>query len=958
MGALLPSDVLTKIVDSEGLEGLAPEAYGHGDVRLRDVVSGAWNELKPLWWGLQRELKALPESDVAATALTREKWLLPLLGALGFDGLETQHRAIDVGGTAYPISHVYNHSPIHLMGARAGLDTRIAGIPGAAKLSPHSLVQQFLNRSDDHLWGVVTNGNKLRLLRDSVSLTRQAFVEFDLAAMFNGEVYTDFNLLYRTIHATRFNGERPEHALLESWVKAAREDGTRARDQLRNGVQTAIETLGTGFLTHPNNEDLRASIANGDTTEADLYKHLLRLIYRLLFLFVAEDRDLLHPEGTTPETRDRYTRFYSATRLRDLSTKPTATQHDDLWHSLKALMDVLAKDEGEPKLGLPGLGSFLWQHNTIGQLRNTSLTNHHLLTAIGHLSHTQQDQTNRRIDYTQLGAEELGSIYESLLELHPKIDTELRVLTLDGGAGSERKTTGSYYTPTELISELLNTALDPVLDRASQAENPEAALLDLKIVDPACGSGHFLLAAANRVAKRVAEIRTGEPEPPTEDHRSALRDVISRCIFAVDLNELAVELCKVSLWIETLEPGKPLSFLDHHILVGNSLFGATPDAIDAGIPSEAFKPMTGDDPSVVKLLAARHKKELKSKQTALAFGSTAGGDLAAEIEALEDFDDLNLQSVRVKESLLAELRASSIYQQHRLLADAWCAAFAIEKSADSPGLTAAVFDAIRGGSIDPELRRTIEELADKYRFFHWHVEFPQIFNTAPGGGRTGGFDVVLGNPPWERAKLQEKEFFASNAPEIAQAANKAQRQRMIDRLPEENPELWHRFQAEVRTAETVSHQLRNSGLFPLCGRGDVNTYTVFAELMRSLVASDGRVGVIVPSGIATDDTTKHFFADLIEKRSLHSLYDFENRNGIFAGVHRSFKFCLLTMTGLSTPVDEAEFVFFALDTADLADADRRFTLTPEDFALLNPNTRTCPVFRTRRDAEITKAIYR
>ncbi|HSH61704.1 MAG TPA: hypothetical protein VK988_19060, partial [Acidimicrobiales bacterium] len=268
--------------------------------------------------------------------------------------------------------------------------------------------------------------------------------------------------------------------------------------------------------------------------------------------------------------------------------------------------------------------------------------------------------------------------------------------------------------------------------------------------------------------------------------------------------------------------------------------------------------------------------------------------------------------------------------------------------------------------VEPDMVAEVRRLREQYRFLHPHLAFPDVFTVPaddlepdnPETGWSGGFSVVLGNPPWERVKLQEREWFAERAPEVATAPNAAARKRMIRALIEDDPDLYAAFLDAVRQAEGESHLLRSSGRFPLCGRGDVNTYTVFAEAMRSAISSVGRVGVIVPSGIATDDTTKHFFADLVEHHSLVSLYDFENAAPMFPGVHRSFKFCLLTLTGVRRPAGAAEFVFFAHDTADLAEDERRFTLSADDFALLNPNTRTCPVFRTRRDAELTKAIYR
>ena len=226
-------------------------------------------------------------------------------------------------------------------------------------------------------------------------------------------------------------------------------------------------------------------------------------------------------------------------------------------------------------------------------------------------------------------------------------------------------------------------------------------------------------------------------------------------------------------------------------------------------------------------------------------------------------------------------------------------------------------------------------------------------------GLTGGFDVVLGNPPWERIKLQEKEFFSSRDPQIAKAKNKAERQRLIQAVAQSDPGLFKAFHEEKRKSEAQSHFIRNSGRYPLCGRGDVNTYSIFAELKRDLMSPTGRVGCIVPSGIATDDTTKFFFQSLMEKKELLACYHFDNRAKLFKDVGSSITFCLITITGRGLPaVKGAEFAFFLHDPSELKDKKRRFTLAARDIALINPNTKTCPIFRTRQDAELTKAIYR
>jgi hypothetical protein len=560
----------------------------------------------------------------------------------------------------------------------------------------------------------------------------------------------------------------------------------------------------------------------------------------------------------------------------------------------------------------------------------------------------------RAVDYKNLGAEELGSVYESLLELHPEIDADAGTFVLRVAAGSERKTTGSYYTPTSLIGELLDSALDPVLEEA--AASGEKAILDLKVVDPACGSGHFLVAAAHRIAKRLASVRTGDEEPSPEATRHALRDVVSRCIYGVDVNPMAVELCKVSLWMEALEPGKPLSFLDAHIRSGNSLLGTTPDLIAAGIPDDAFKAIGGDDKEVANELRRRNKQEREGQLTLEDEVAELESSLAESAAALEQAPDDSLAAVREKARLFSAFEESHEHRRAKLLADAWSAAFLQLKTRDAP---AHVTQAVTRRLADDPARvpdgtlREIERLADQYRLFHWHVEFPTVF-----ADPNGGFDCLLGNPPWGQMEIAEKEFFAETHPEIANARNKAARVRLIEELARDDRDIYFAFRRAVRRADGERHLIRSSGLYPLCGRGRINSFAVFAEAMRSLVAPTGRVGCIVPSAIATDDTTQLFFADLVASRSLASLFEFENV-GFFTGAGQGhmLRFCLLTLVGRARSTQNIELMFQGQDVSELADPERHFTLTPADFALLNPNTHTCPIFRTRRDAQLTKYVY-
>ncbi|MCK5804211.1 MAG: N-6 DNA methylase, partial [Lentisphaeria bacterium] len=641
----------------------------------------------------------------------------------------------------------------------------------------------------------------------------------------------------------------------------------------------------------------------------------------------------------------------------------------DLYRCLQVVFEKLR--EGSPELALPALGSFLFSDEATPDLDAVDIANRDLLEAIRKLACTIEGNALRPIDYRNLGSEELGSVYESLLEMHPQVNADAATFKLEVAAGNERKTTGSYYTHSSLVQCLLDSALDPVLDEAVKKPDPERALLDLKICDPASGSGHFLIAASHRIAKRLAAVRTGEDEPSPDATRSALRDVIGRCIYGVDINPMAVELCKISLWMEAMEPGKSLGFLDHHIKCGNSLLGTTPALMADGIPNDAFKPIEGDDKIVCKDLKAQNKRE-RGGQMALGemLDRRTTADLSTSFEQLANEDDASVEARARKAAHYRALVQSPEYANAWLLADAWCAAFVLPKmSLDDLAVTHRRF---RTWEADPERvrqedRQTIRGVADEYQLFHWYLAFPEVFWMPDAGeqpenkqcGWPGGFDCVLGNPPWERIKLQEKEFFASRSPEISEAPNAAARRRLIAQLEEGDPSLWNAFKVAKRKTECESTLVRDSGKYPLCGRGDVNTYTIFAELKRDLISERGRVGCIVPSGIATDDTTKYFFQDLMEKESLISLYDFENRDAIFPGVHRSYKFCLLTLTGAARPARTgADFAFFALGVDDLRESSHHFSLTAKDIELLNPNTRNCPIFRSQADAELTKAIYR
>lgn len=1089
-GALLPSDFLQRLAQRDReVPGLSPDAYhlGSGE-RINEAISRSWNRLLAIWKNFANAVAELPASDLGTT-LTREKWMLPFFQELGYGRLSTA-RPFEFEGRRYSISHIWQNTPIHLVSFRADLDARSENIIGARTTTPHSMVQEFLNRSEGHLWGIVSNGYRLRLLRDNVSLTRQAYVEFDLQSMMQGEVYADFALLWLLLHQSRVEGGAdggpPQVCWLEKWTQEARQRGARALDQLRAGVEEAVTALGSGFLAHPANTALRDQLNGGSLTKQDYFRQLLRIVYRFLFLFVTEDRELLFADQVPAKTREQYLRHYSLTRLRRMALRMGGTQHADLWHVVRLVFRSLGSDTGCAALGLPALGSFLWSNKATPDLNDAQLANRDLLQAIRALAFAEQNRVRRPIDYKNIGTEELGSVYESLLEQHPDVHVPTAKFTLGTHAGHERKTTGSYYTPPSLVQCLLDSALEPVvqerlktaerlasgewrvvsgeiqndpttrayvysvLSRLGQhhgaqqtapqsPEEPAAAsgarriagggedvlplaaphspltpdqvarlwdstplptrrsllaaeaILSLKVCDPACGSGHFLIAAAHRLARHLASARTGEDEPPPAALRHALRDVIGRCIYGVDINPMAVELCKFALWLEAVEPGKPLSFLDHHIQCGNSLIGTTPALMQQGIPDKAFEPIEGDD----KKYCAQFRKANKEEATQMQLFAQDNrpwehlGNLAVNVAQLASLPDETVADVHAKERRYAELVRSGTYESGRQLADAWCAAFVWKKRKQSSPdakdgfdypITNEIFRRLERNPRDcpPWMREEIRRLAGQYQFLHWHLAFPEVFQVPTTGqpennlcGWNGGFDVILSNPPWERIKLQEQEFFAAHDPQIAAAPNKAARKKLIDALPQKNPALHAEFTAAVRAADCLSKFLRQSERYPLTATGDINTYAIFAETIRQAIAPRGRAGIILPTGIATDATCQNFFADVNARGALASLFDFENRDGLFPAVDSRFKFVALTLretasgesrmanTGESAarPSPAADFAFFLTHADQLRDQRRRFTLSAEDLALFNPNTHTCPVLRTRADAELTRKIY-
>lgn len=439
-------------------------------------------------------------------------------------------------------------------------------------------------------------------------------------------------------------------------------------------------------------------------------------------------------------------------------------------------------------------------------------------------------------------------------------------------------------------------------------------------------------------------------------------------IYGVDINPMAADLAKVSLWLTAMTPGKPLSFLDHHIKVGNALLGITPALLRDGVPDAAFTAHTGDDKAEV----TRWKKANKTDR-ANRGGDDLFSDRSADLDPTKartittEVDQALRTAASLDEVTFAAQRYATLEEdpetlRHRLAADAWCAAFLIEKTPTTVPITTAVVDAVAAGTADGTVLDAVRDIAARHRLFHWHLEFPEVFRIPEDGpagdtyGWTGGFAATLGNPPWERVKLQEQEFFATRANDIANAKNAAARKKAISAL--ENSErhaLFVEFNGAKRRSEAESHFLRTSGRFPLAGVGDVNTYQVFSEHFLGTLGERGRMGIIVPTGIVTDATTQAFARAAIPR--LAAVLDFRN-TGFFEGVAsaQGVRFCVLAING--RPVEEpAKLIFRATSVGDVQDPARTLQLLPSELVALNPNTGTLPIFLSRRDADLTLSCY-
>ncbi|MCG7892566.1 MAG: N-6 DNA methylase [Candidatus Thiodiazotropha endolucinida] len=965
-GGLLSTSLLDSL-RHYGLLGQGPADYGiEKGLKLADELGRYWRIAQARWEQFT-DLRA--RSDIDRNKLAAEDWLSPLFTrVLGFE-IEKSTNPASIGERVFPITHTACDGvvPLVLTGDDQALDK---GDPRygqeGRKRSPMGLAQEYLNAEDNCLWAMVSNGLTLRLLRDNPAMTRPAYVEVDLERIFNEELFVDFTVFWLLLHVTRFapqgqlGHETPESCYLEQWRIQGQTDGERVLGQLRYGVADALRLLGTGFVSHADNKELRAAIQSGELSTDQFFQELLRLIYRFLFLLTTEDRDTLLDPQATPDTQSLYREGYSISNLRDRARlRRYWDGYEDAWHQLLITFEGFAT--GEPRLGQPALGG-LFANDQCQMLEQAQLANRYLFNALFKLCYFESDRVLVRINYRDMDTEELGSVYESLLELIPQLSVEgqwrfgfIGDEEGEGGdSGHARKLTGSYYTPDSLVQELIKSALEPVVRQRIEENpaSPRAALLAIRVCDPACGSGHFLLAAARRMAAELARIEAGADQPTEDNYRHALREVVRHCIYGVDMNPLAVELCRTALWLEAIEPGKPLGFLDAHIQLGNSLVGVLdPEQIQQGIPADAYKPLTGDSKSVAAALKQRNKIDKQQLQLLKAHHT----ELAVCAGDLEALPEESLEQVEEKRAAWRAVLEGAACQDENLRANLYTSAFFAPKTDDNAERVPTNVDLTaleRGEPIPKAMREQILSLARAHRFFHWFLAFPDVFDSRKG--KSSGFDVMLGNPPWDVSQLDESEYFSTRFPSIA-ALKGAKRKAAIDGLEERNPRIWEQYKNDKRAVEGCNQFFRIAGRNSLTARGKLNLYALFAELFLMATNGNGRSGFIVPTGISTDDGNKNYFQYLVSSSKLCGLVGFDNQRRIFPSVHPDTPFALITLgEGCTT----ANLIFYALEIGHLKDSSRWFQLKADEFSLINPNTLTCPVFRSERDAELTKKLYR
>ena len=881
--------------------------------------------------------------------------------------------------------------------------------------APSTQMLRYLRRVDDLTtgalrWGILTNGARWRLYYQGARSVSEQFFELDLAALLDLPGHNE-GLFALTAHQRR-------HWLTVFALVFRRAAFVAGPTDPRTFHQRAIEDARfyeervAANLSELVFDQVFPGLARAIAAAApeaplpDVREAVLVLLYRLLFILYAEDRDLLPVRDT------RYDDYALRNVRGDIGQRKDqedvfSARATRYWSALDDLCQAIA--HGDASIGLPAYNGGLFDQASTPLLGQIRLDDAVMATVIDALSFEQTPDGRRYINYRDLGVQQLGSIYERLLEHDLVRERDEITIRLNRLA---RKGSGSYYTSDDLVALIIKETIEPLVRSridaflARHAElatsplsedrrigrlkplDPAEKLLDLKVCDPAMGSGHFLVNLVDYLADRVitamaeaeaavdgylspligridnirttimakAEARGWTiDEDQLDDRHIVRRMVLKRCVYGIDKNPMAVELAKVALWLHTFTVGAPLSFLDHHLRCGDSLFGSW---VRTGIETatEQGGSLFLAEPITRATRAAAPMQILEGLTDAEIAEAQRSAEVFAEIEAMTTPLNTFLSLVQAFEWLNIRDR-----DDQEALFNYFSGTFGDPIEIASGKIE--VVKETRDGERFAELLGQARRLTTEEQFLNWQVAFPGVWSAWERAGLHGGFDAVIGNPPWDRMKLQQVEWFAARRRAIAMATPAANRKRMIADLETAGDPLAREFADASGRAQTAVHRARASGEYPLLSGGDVNLYSLFVERAMTLVKPDGMVGLLTPSGIASDKTASAFFKGVATQGRLRALYDFENRRTrygaqpFFPDVDSRFKFCAFVASPTPTKELPATCAFFVQDVSELDDPDRCFPLTAEDFARVNPNTGTAPIFRTRRDAALTTAIY-
>ena len=881
---------------------------------------------------------------------------------------------------------------------------------GRQSRTPHGQILRYLSTADIESesrirWGFLTNGGLWRLYDYRARPRATGYFEADLGEMLESGGENGLRLFYLLFRRDSFT---PQQGAMTSFLEAALAQGRRYEEKVAQDLSSVVFERVFPKLVQ----------ALADATGEDLsrVRHAaLILLYRLLFVLYAEDRGLL------PVNDRRYEDYGLRKPVRDhvahrmqgggVFSASASSYYDHLMTLFRQI------DEGDESIGLPPYNGGLFASEAAPLLKTARLTDKIVGDIIYDLSHTETEGTRHFVNYRDMSVQQLGSIYERLLEREPVRDDNGGIVVRPNSYA--RKDSGSFFTPQEIVDLIVDRTLKPLAeerlkvfeDKSKElrsdhrpiaerhaellALDPAEAVLDLKVLDPAMGSGHFLVTAVDFLSDYIAEVAEYAPAVPEwldgeyysplvervatirrdilqraqasdwvmdeaqlTDQSIIRRMVLKRCIYGVDKNPLTVELAKVSLWLHSFTVGAPLSFLDHHMRCGDSLVGlrvpeATAELNRFGglFASSAIAGAEAATDGMQRIEEMSDADVAEVRESAELFRGVE--DATADLRGLLDFlcglrwltSDMRGKVRTALETPLVETLGSRPNEAYSLLS----------QGPDAVG------DGETGGDTSwsgfKELWSDARSVADREGFLHWEAAFPGVWQRWQEEQPVGGFDAVIGNPPWDRIKLQEVEWFSTRSPELALAPTAAARKTGIQQLRDKGAPLADEFDAAKERADKLGELIRASGNYPLLGGGDINLYSLFVERAMGLIKPDGFVGLLTPSGIYADKTAADFFKSVSTSGRVSGLFDFENKKVFFKDVHASFKFCVLIFGGAERRFQETECAFFLHDTETISDPNRCFALAPSDFTRVNPNTGTAPIFRSRRDAEITRRIY-